>query len=114
MGHSYGAAVALKAALDAPGRVRSLTLFEPVLFSVLLRDDPDQAAAREIASVRDDTIAAVNRGDVAEAGRRFVDYWMGAEFLGIHAGEATRQYRHGHAQGEGGVARSHHGPHPAR
>ncbi|HTE56553.1 MAG TPA: alpha/beta hydrolase [Kofleriaceae bacterium] len=77
VGHSYGGAVALRAALDRPDRLRSLILFEPVLFAVLMAEDPDQPAAREIASVRDDTSAAVDRGAGDESGERFVDYWMG-------------------------------------
>jgi pimeloyl-ACP methyl ester carboxylesterase len=77
VGHSYGAAVALLAALARPGRILSLSLFEPVLFSLLFADDPEQPGAREIASVRDDTTAAVNRGDLSAAASRFVDYWMG-------------------------------------
>ena len=78
VGHSYGGAVALKVALAGPGRLRSLVLFEPVLFALLNADDPGQPAAREIAAVRDDTIAAVDRGDLDTAGARFVDYWVGA------------------------------------
>ena len=61
-----------------PARLRSLILFEPVLFAVLMAEDPRQPAAREIAAVRDDTVAAVDRGDLDTAGVRFVDYWMGA------------------------------------
>ena len=75
IGHSYGGAVALKAALAGPWRLRSLILFEPVLFGLLNGHDPAQ---REITAVRDDTIAAVDRGDLATAGARFVDYWTGA------------------------------------
>jgi pimeloyl-ACP methyl ester carboxylesterase len=78
VGHSYGGAVALRAALAAPGRVESLVLFEPVLFSVLTAEDPTQPAAREIAAVRDDTVRALERGDPRASGARFVDYWMGA------------------------------------
>jgi pimeloyl-ACP methyl ester carboxylesterase len=77
IGHSYGGAIALRAALDNPGRVRSLVLFEPVLFAALFQDDPEQPAAREIASVRDDTNAAVASGELDRSGERFVDYWMG-------------------------------------
>jgi pimeloyl-ACP methyl ester carboxylesterase len=78
VGHSYGAATALVAALARPERVLSLTLYEPVLIAVLMQEDPDQPAAREIASVRDDTSAAVERDELGAAGARFVDYWMGA------------------------------------
>ena len=78
VGHSYGGAVALKVALAHPHWVASLTVFEPVLFSLLMADDPRQAAAREIDAVRADTSAAIDRGDLHGAGARFVDYWTGA------------------------------------
>lgn len=77
VGHSYGGAVALAAACAAPERVASLILFEPVLFSILLAEDPTQPAAREIVAVRDDTVAALEHGDPHASGARFVDYWMG-------------------------------------
>jgi len=77
VGHSYGGAVALLAALADPARVESLVLFEPVLFSLLTAEDPAQAAALEIAAVRDDTVAAVHAGALEASGARFVDYWMG-------------------------------------
>lgn len=78
VGHSYGGAVALKVALAHPHWVASLTVFEPVLFSLLMADDPHQPAAREIDAVRADTSAAIDRGDPHGAGARFVDYWTGA------------------------------------
>lgn len=40
VGHSFGATLALRLALEAPGAVRSLVLFEPVFFAVALADDP--------------------------------------------------------------------------
>ena len=69
--------MALAAALAAPSRVASLILFEPVLFSVLIAEDPTQPAAREIVAVRDETVAALERGNPHASGARFVDYWMG-------------------------------------
>jgi pimeloyl-ACP methyl ester carboxylesterase len=78
VGHSYGGAVALEAALAEPGRVESLVLFEPVLFSVLVAEDSTQPAAREIVAVRDHTVAALTRGDARASGARFLDYWTGA------------------------------------
>ena len=74
VGHSYGGAIALKAALRFPTKLKSLVLYEPVLFSVLLTDAPQSVAAREIMAVRDDTAHLAPEG-VAE---RFIDYWMGA------------------------------------
>ena len=69
--------MALLAALADPARVESLVLFEPVLFSLLTAEDPAQAAALEIAAVRDDTVAAVHAGALEASGARFVDYCDG-------------------------------------
>jgi pimeloyl-ACP methyl ester carboxylesterase len=77
VGHSYGGAVALQAALAEPGRVRSLVLIEPVLFGLLLAEDPGQPAVHEILALRDDTGAATQRGALDSAAERFIDYWMG-------------------------------------
>ena len=77
VGHSFGGAVALKAALAERGRLLSLVLFEPVLFSVLVADSPHSAAAQEILAVRDDTTRLVGENDLVAAARRFIDYWMG-------------------------------------
>ena len=41
IGHSFGATVALRLALERPERVRSLVLIEPVFFAVALADDPN-------------------------------------------------------------------------
>ena len=77
IGHSYGGGIALKASLLPPERIASLVLVEPVLFALLVAEDPEQPAAREIAAVRDATITAVERGDFARSAERFVDYWAG-------------------------------------
>ena len=77
VGHSYGAAVALKAALTNQGHLISLVLYEPVLFSVLVARDPRSDAAREITEVRDTTINLVDRGKPHAAAEHFIDYWMG-------------------------------------
>src|SRR5262249_35674536 len=73
VGHSFGGAIALKAALGLKPRLASLVLYEPVLFAVLLRAEPQSAAAREIIAVRDDVVS----GDSKAAAERFIDYWMG-------------------------------------
>jgi pimeloyl-ACP methyl ester carboxylesterase len=78
IGHSFGGAVALKAALNNPRRLQSLSIFEPVLFALLVEEDAQQPAALEIAAVRDETTAAVNRGELAVAAERLIDYWVGA------------------------------------
>ena len=73
IGHSYGGAIALKAALRFTKKLESLVLYEPVLFSVLLDAAPHSPAAREIMAVRDDVLA----WEPAAAAERFIDYWMG-------------------------------------
>ena len=79
VGHSYGGAVALNAALRHGGRVASLVVYEPVLFGLLTAREPDSAAAREITAVRDDTLALVAAGDLDAAASRFGTYWLGPD-----------------------------------
>jgi len=78
IGHSYGGAVALQIALRHPQWVRSLTLYEPVVFGLLARMAPRDAALHEIRGVADAVAASVTRGDLDEASRCFIDYWAGA------------------------------------
>ncbi|MGB8433931.1 MAG: alpha/beta fold hydrolase, partial [Burkholderiales bacterium] len=77
VGHSYGGAVALRLALRNPGRVKSIALYEPVLFNLLHEDTASRAAAVEIASVRIAVRRAVYSGQAAQAARVFTDYWSG-------------------------------------
>jgi len=79
VGHSYGGAVALQIALARPGRLRSLTLIEPVAFHVLRHGEAvDWAALQEIIAVARHVAAAVTSGDYARGCEHFVDYWTGA------------------------------------
>ena len=87
IGHSYGGAVALKMALTMPERIRSLTLFEPVLFAFLGRLGAYEAYA-EVNQVAEACVSSVQAGRPAEAARAFVDYWNGA---GSWAGLPDRQ-----------------------
>jgi pimeloyl-ACP methyl ester carboxylesterase len=72
IGHSYGGAVALKVAQRRPDRVRSLVVYEPVLFRLLTGD-----ALTEIVGLAGATEQACQAGDPAGAARTFVDYWSG-------------------------------------
>jgi pimeloyl-ACP methyl ester carboxylesterase len=76
VGHSYGGAVALKAALRHRTRVQSLTLFEPVLFSLLVAYAPQSEATREILRLARSTTRSAALGDLDGAAREFVDYWF--------------------------------------
>lgn len=78
VGHSYGAAIALIAAMDRPERLSCLVLYEPTLFSLLVQESPMQEAFLEVAAVAEDASAHVESGDLGRAGHRFIDYWMGA------------------------------------
>jgi pimeloyl-ACP methyl ester carboxylesterase len=77
IGHSYGAAVALTLAWTYPTRIRSLVLYEPVLFSLLFERDEDSRSAIEIGAIREDVADLVQRGLLYQAGKRFVNYWSG-------------------------------------
>lgn len=78
VGHSYGAAVALKATLMHPGRVRALALYEPTIFGLLDAESPPPNAADGIRHAVADAEAALALGDPVAAAGIFIDYWMGA------------------------------------
>jgi len=75
--HSYGAAVALIAAITQPGRVRALALYEPTLFALIDAVSAPPNAADGIRRAVDGAVAALNAGDVATAAECFVDFWTG-------------------------------------
>lgn len=77
VGHSYGAAIAMKLALEQPGRVASVAVYEPTLFSLLIAEDLGHPAARGIREAAADAAAAIERGQPDAAAERFIDYWMG-------------------------------------
>ena len=77
VGHSYGAAVALIAALDRPGRVRGLALYEPTLFSVIDGQGPPPNDGDGIRNAVAAAAAALDAGDRNAAAGHFIDYWMG-------------------------------------
>ena len=78
VGHSYGAAVALIAALRQPARVKALVLYEPTLFSLVDAESPPPNAADGIRQAVAAAAAALGRGDANGAAEHFIDYWMGA------------------------------------
>lgn len=80
VGHSYGGAVALRFAVQYPGRLRSLVLIEPVAFHLLNADQPDSANRqlfREVMDIGALVSRAATSGDYRAAMARFVDYWNG-------------------------------------
>jgi pimeloyl-ACP methyl ester carboxylesterase len=77
VGHSYGGAVALIAALRDPARVDRLVLYEPTLFSLV---DADAAPPNGADGIRDAVraaTAALDASDSDAAAAHFIDFWMG-------------------------------------
>ncbi|MFL4470318.1 alpha/beta fold hydrolase [Tateyamaria armeniaca] len=76
MGHSFGATVALRLAIEQPDRVRSLVMYEPVYFAPVMADDP----AFGPGYVRDTAPfdAALDAGDREGAARAFNMLWGNA------------------------------------
>lgn len=78
VGHSYGAAVALRAAQRMPTRVRALALYEPTLFSLLDQEAPPPNDADGMRLAAGLAARAVEGGELHQAARHFIDYWSGA------------------------------------
>jgi pimeloyl-ACP methyl ester carboxylesterase len=78
VGHSYGGGVALRAALERPKRIASLTLYEPSAFHLLKTMGSYGAhALAEIIAISKCTADGVSCGDYRGAAASFVDYWGG-------------------------------------
>jgi pimeloyl-ACP methyl ester carboxylesterase len=77
VGHSYGAAIALVAAVSQPKRVRALALYEPTLFSLVDAERPAPNDADGIKGAVARASAALDVGDLDQAARHFIDFWMG-------------------------------------
>jgi pimeloyl-ACP methyl ester carboxylesterase len=76
VGHSYGGAVAMEFALRYPQRVRSLTLYEPVRFSILREfGDPEW---HEIVDIARSMVILAKSGSTEASSQHFVDYWSGS------------------------------------
>ena len=73
IGHSFGATVALRLAIEHPEMVRSLTMIEPVLFAAARADAPQELALhlKEAQPYLD----ALEDGDMALAARLFNRLW---------------------------------------
>ena len=76
VGHSYGGHIALRAALEHPECVLSLTLIEPSM-AYLLAHAREEAAYSEIRAVADPVLAHARRGELEEAASLFLNYFMG-------------------------------------
>jgi len=76
VGHSLGGAVALEAAVQLGPRLRSLIVFEPILF-YLLKDLGEDEAFAEIDAIRRGYLEYGGKGDWDAVGHLFIDYWSG-------------------------------------
>lgn len=68
VGHSFGGALSLKLALEAPHLVKSLSLYEPVPFHLLEKGS-------EAESLLNDLFKRVNVDNLFIAVEEFMDYW---------------------------------------
>lgn len=73
VGHSAGGAIALQMALEHPKLVRSLTLIEPGIYSILSQTDEGRSALAEVARASTEARDAVARNDEAAAIRILMD-----------------------------------------
>ncbi|MFD2168342.1 alpha/beta fold hydrolase [Thalassotalea euphylliae] len=74
VGHSCGGAIALKLAVEAPNRVLSMTLYEPVAFHLLPDGSKEQAEANEFAQY-------VDTDDYYKAAEIFTNFWNADGFF---------------------------------
>ncbi len=77
VGHSYGGAVALVAAVQQPQRVRSLVLYEPTLFALVDAAFTPPNDADGIRHTVERAGVALAAGDPGAAAEHFIDFWMG-------------------------------------
>ena len=78
VGHSYGAAIALIAAIEHPDRVQALVMYEPTLFALLDAESPQPNNAEGIREAVAGAVLALESHDSDDAARLFIDYWMGS------------------------------------
>lgn len=75
VGHSYGGAVALRFCHYFPGRVKTLTLFEPVAFHLL---DPSDPGLEPVLAMMRELSRLMMAGLREQAAATFLDYWSGS------------------------------------
>jgi pimeloyl-ACP methyl ester carboxylesterase len=74
VGHSYGGALALRAALELGSQVASLVLIEPAAFNLL-----DGAARAEIEAIAGRHLELVADAELEACAAHFMGYWIGAD-----------------------------------
>lgn len=78
VGHSLGAAVALRAAVELDERVAAVVAFEPTAFALLAGAGRDESW-RAVCAQRDLLRERLAAGDLAEAAEGSSDFWLGAD-----------------------------------
>lgn len=92
VGHSYGGALALVIAMQWPGLVRSLTMFEPAMFHLLRDGHPvERQMHADIARLERDLREAMQDGQPERAAARFIDFWNGPGSFAQYAPEAQEK-----------------------
>ncbi len=77
IGHSFGAMIALRLAVNHPKLIRSVVLIEPVFFAVAKLDAPDLLAQHDAAA--QPYVEALETGDMPLAARLFNRMWSTEE-----------------------------------
>jgi pimeloyl-ACP methyl ester carboxylesterase len=77
--HSYGAAVALTAAVSQPRRIRALAVYEPTLFALLDAESPPPNDADGIRGAVAGAAAALALGAVRRSGCAGIAYGSGSQ-----------------------------------
>src|SRR4029453_19308697 len=79
-GHSYGGPIAFKLATtpEYEHRIRSLTLIEPVLPTLLLESAPDKRLHDQFAELAREVSRDIWNGSVLEAIDKFSEFWNGS------------------------------------
>jgi pimeloyl-ACP methyl ester carboxylesterase len=80
VGHSYGGALAFKIATDSPlvSRVRSLTLIEPVLPTILMESESDRRLYEQFVCLEQAVCKDLWKGSSSEAIEKFLVFWKGS------------------------------------
>ncbi len=89
VGHSFGATIALRIAIENPGQVRSLCLIEPVCFAAAKAREPEVVETYLAQSVP--YIEAIKNGDLELGARLFNRIW-GSGMRWESYPPAARQY----------------------
>lgn len=79
VGHSYGACVAMRAAIERPAKVASMVLYEPVAWQFLTLDGVDgEIELANVNRVFSEIRRRLLTGAQRAAAKRFYEYWNGA------------------------------------